>query len=121
MSVHQFHPRASNLPMASVGWQHTLDRACSEHEVVMVVRDYVASLDPYEVASLPPHCRPGKFVDAEDITSFAFDVVRYHCDEHEKTRELVHRIAAFFSYASTRLSQIMARGSNPDSQEQQSA
>src|SRR5687767_10391466 len=116
MSVHQFHPRASNHPTAPVGWQHTLDQAGSEHQVVMLVRDYVASLDPYQVASLPPQCRPGKFVDAEDITSFAFEVVRYHCEQNDKTRELVHRIAAFFSYASTRLSQIMARGNNPESQ-----
>ena len=106
--------------MAGVSWQESLDMARSEHDVVKVVREFVAALNPYELAQLPSSCRPGKFFSAEDITSFAFDVVRFHCEEQEATRELVHKIAAFFSYASTRLSQLMARANDTD-QEAQSA
>ena len=94
--------------MAAVSWHQSLDLARSEHEVLNVVREFVASLDPYQLAQLPAACRPGKFFDADDITSFAFDVIRHHCDEVDATRDLVQRIGAFFSYASTRLSQIMA-------------
>ena len=119
MSVHQFHRRPSNEPMAAVSWQESLDLARSEPEVVKVVRDYVASLNPSELGLLPAHCRPGKFFSAEDITSFAFDVVRYHCgDDQEQTRELVHKLAAFFSSAATRLSRIMARASDSNAQVQ---
>jgi hypothetical protein len=107
--------------MSAVGWQHVLDQARSEHEVVKVVREFVASLDYHELARLPAPCRPGKFFDAEDITTFAFEVVRHHCDEAEPTRELVHRIAAFFSHASTRLSQILARSNDLDEETQKSA
>ena len=94
--------------MAGVGWQDVIDRADSEQEVVRVVRDFVASLSPYDLARLPSQCRPGKFFGAEDVTSFAFEIVRHHCDQDVETRDLVHRIAAFFSQASTRLSQLLA-------------
>ena len=106
--------------MAAMGWQQTLDLADSEQAVVKVVRDFIASLDPYEMAGLPAQCRPGKFFDAEDITSFAFEVVRYRAPEDQPAPELVHKIAAFFSHASTRLSQLLARSNNPG-EEMQSA
>ena len=108
--------------MAAVSWQESLNLARSEQDVVKVVRDFVAGLNLYELDKLPSPCRPpGKFFDAEDITSYAFEVVRHHCDDDEPTRELVHKIATFFSYASTRLSQLMARAADPDEEEARSA
>lgn len=98
--------------MAAVSWQESLGLARSEQDVVRIARDFVASLNPYEVAQLPAPCKPGKFFNAEDITAFAFEVVRYRCEDKEQTRELVHKIAAFFSHASTCLSRIMARASD---------
>jgi hypothetical protein len=84
----------------------SLDLADSEHDVIAVVREFIASLDAYEIARLPSQCRPGKFFVAEDITSYAFDLVRYQCDKDAPTRELLHRIAAFFAHASARLSKL---------------
>ena len=84
----------------------SLDLAESEHEVIVVAREFIASFDAYEIDRLPPQCRPGKFFVSEDITSYAFDLVRYECDKDAPTRELLHRIAAFFAHASARLSQL---------------
>ena len=92
-----------------VTWRESLDLAESEHDVVAIVREFIASFEPQEIQRLPQHCRPGKFFDADDVTSFAFELVRYECDRDEQTRDLVHRIAAFFAYASSRLQHLMAR------------
>lgn len=105
--------------MSAVSWKECLELAESEHDVVRIARDFIASLEPGEIARLPAECRPGKFFDAEDITAFAFDVVRYECADHEPLSHLVHRIAAFFSQAATRLSQIMARTNDPEEEEQE--
>ena len=107
------HYRAGGVPMAAMGWMETLDLAESEQEVVKVAREFIASFDAFEMERIPQQCKPGKFFGADDITSYAFDVVRYQCDRDRETRELVHRIAAFFSYASSRLSQLMARSNDP--------
>ena len=120
MSIHQFHLRQGHAT-GPLTWQQTLDQADSEHEVIKVVRDFVASLNPQELAGLPEACRPGKFFGAEDVTSFAFEVVRHHCADDEPARELVHKIAAFFAYASTALSRLLSKSNDTDLEEQQSA
>ena len=102
-------------------WQDILDGAESEHAVVRIVREFVAAIDPFELASLPPPCRPGKFVDAADVTDFAFEVVRHQCADNEPARHLVHKIAAFFSHASARLSRIMARTNDTETDDVKSA
>ena len=56
--------------------------------------------------SLPEHLRPGKIVDANDITTYAFELVRHECHDAGAHR-LVERLAHVMSRASIRLSQIM--------------
>ena len=107
--------------MSAVSWKESLELAATEQDVVRLARDFVASLEPADIARLPQVCRPGKFFDAVDITAFAFDVVRYECADHEPLSQLVHRIAAFFSQAATRLSQIMASSNDPLEEEARSA
>ncbi len=93
--------------MAAVSWNDSLEMCSSEHDVIALVREFVAGLGPYEVEQLPAKLRPGKFFGAADVTAYAFEIVRYDCEEDE-ARQLVHRIAAFFSQASNRLSRLMA-------------
>jgi hypothetical protein len=90
-------------------WQDRLEEASSEAEVVAVARDFIATFTPAEMALLPPECRPGKFFEANDLTSYAFALLRHDCSDEREVAELVHKLAHFFSNASTRLSQIMAR------------
>jgi len=101
MSIHLLHPNGHPLT-----WQERFDGAATEAEVVDVVRDYVATLTPQEVGSLPPALRPGKIVDANDITTYAFDLVREECHD-EGIQHMVQRLAHILSRASIRLSQIM--------------
>lgn len=101
MSVHQLHPQGQPLT-----WQERLDSATCEHDVLEVVRDYLATLTHEEYASLPAELRPGKVVDANDVTTYAFELVRQECN-HEGMQHLVQRMGHVLSRASIRLSQIM--------------
>jgi hypothetical protein len=94
--------------MTSTTWEHRLDSAQSVDEVLGAARDFLARLDPQEIDGLPSKCRPpAKLVDPDDIGMYAFDLVRYECDDHE-VAELVHRLARFFSQASMHVARMMA-------------
>ena len=80
--------------------------ATTESEVVDVAREYLATVTPQEFGSLPEPLRPGKIVDANDITTYAFDLVRQECHD-EGVQHMVQRLAHVMSRASIRLSQIM--------------
>jgi hypothetical protein len=99
-------------------WQDRLRAAASESEVVGIVRDYVATLTPGDVERLPEPCRPGKFFDANDVTSFACTLVRHDCAVDAATARLVRKMVKFFTEASFRLSQFTAGAiaDNHDSQ-----
>ena len=115
MSVHQLHPQGHPLT-----WQERLDDATGEHDVLQVVRDYLATISHEEYASLPPELRPGKIVDANDITTYAFDLVRQECHD-EGLQHIVQRLGHMLSRASIRLSQIMVVEHQPDRESQQNS
>ena len=97
------------------GWQERLRNAASETEVVGVVRDYAATLSPVDLERLPEPCRPRTFLRANDVTNFAFTLVRHDCAVEGAAARIVGKLANFFADASVRLSQIMARGNaHPD-------
>ena len=106
MSVHELFKKS--LSLAATTWQEQLDGAHTESQVVMVVKDFVASLEPWQVATLPAHCRPGKFFDANDVTEYAFTLIRSESDDDTESARLVDRLSAFFAAASIRLAQILS-------------
>ena len=118
MSILQFQLREQPMPLS---WQDRLESALTEGEVVVVAKDFVAQFSPQEIESLPEPCRPGKFFDANDITGYAFMLVRNHCEERAEAVDLVDKLATFFSNASIRLSQIMARSNMSQDDSRQSA
>ena len=93
--------------MAVVTWQGRIAAALTEQDVVGVARDFVAALEPRDIASLPEECRPGKIVDSNDVTGYAFLLVRTQCAD-AGAAGLMWKLADFFSKASIRLSQILA-------------
>jgi hypothetical protein len=95
-------------------WQDRLEGSDSEAEVVQIARDYIATLDPAQVALLSPTCRPRKLITANDVSSYAFDLVRHECGEADDAAPFIHRLAAFFSHASIRLSEILRRTNDED-------
>lgn len=90
-----------------LSWQQRLASASTESEVVDLARDFVAQFSPYEIMTLPQHCRPGKLHDSNNVTEYAFAVVRHRCDDGEGVTYAVHKLADFFSQAAVRLSQIL--------------
>lgn len=107
--------------MRANSWQERLDLAETEDDVVLVARDYLASLHHSEIADLPEVCKPRKLFTAADVGTYAFDLARCDCEDREGIAKLVHRLAAFFVSANVRLSQILARTNDEDGEAQQSA
>ena len=94
-------------PTMSVSWQDRLDDASNVHDIVEIARDFLATWDRHEIAALPEPCRPGKIFDANDITSYAFQLVQNDCESDSDGAPLLHKMASFFSNASVRLSAIL--------------
>jgi hypothetical protein len=111
MSIHQLHPHGHPMP---VTWQDRLHAAESESEVVAIARDFIAEFAPREIAMLPEACRPPKLVDGNDITDYAFSLIRHRCDDGVGAEYAVHRLSAFFSGATSRLAQILHVRSQPE-------
>lgn len=91
-----------------MSWQDQLDAATTEADVVAVVREFMATVSPWEVARLPEGLRPRKITDASDITQYAFELVRGDVLDNEGTQRALHRLAHLFSRASLRLSAILS-------------
>ena len=92
-----------------VTWQLKLEHAETEVEVVAAAREFLAQFSPYEIEVLPARCQPPlKLVDADDIAAYALELVR-HDRQHLGGDALVGKLAAFFSHAALRLSQVARR------------
>jgi hypothetical protein len=109
-----------------MSWQDQLEQARTEADVVALVREFMATVSPWEVARLPEALRPRKITDASDVTQYAFDLVRGDVLDNEGTQRVLHRLAHIFSHASLRLSQILSEehahaASNAAVDEQRSA
>lgn len=95
-------------PLTSADWQGRLDRASHVAEIVSIAREFLATFTAREIESLPTPCRPPlDLIDIENVTSYAFDLASHKCDESASSADLIHELAAFFSHASIRLSQLL--------------
>jgi hypothetical protein len=108
MTIHQLHPNGRPAT-----WQGLLATCATEAEVVAVARDFLATISPCEAARLPETLRPRRMLDANDITTYAFDLVRGDAGDDGGTQRALHRLAHFFSRASIRLAEIMSGASSP--------
>jgi len=89
-----------------IDWQQRLWLSRSTDAVITLVREHVATLSRDELHSLPPTCRPVRIDNAEDVARYAFYLVSERCGSRQGSSEL-HRLASFFSAASTRLAQLL--------------
>ena len=120
MSIHLFQLR-ERTPLSAVTWESKLREADDEHEVIAIVREFVARFDPQEIDALPAVCRPGKFFVADDVAAFALSLAQHHCGDTAGAEELVHKLSAFFSEASNRLTQILRNDNSSEGDTRQSA
>ncbi len=111
-------PRTEKHAAMPPGWNDLLREAHTENDVITIVRDFIATLEPQEVDSLPVACRPGKFFEADDVTAFAFALVQHDCGDDPQAAALVSKLSSIFSNASNRLSQILARSNNNNNNEE---
>ena len=92
--------------MGSLGWEDRIDAAQSAAEVIVLARDFVASLETFEIAQLPVSCKPPKLTSAADVTNYAFDLLSYEVTTSDGTAKVIFKLAAFFAYASNRLARF---------------
>lgn len=95
-----------SVPQAAVDWQQRLWLSKSSDAVIALVREHVATLSRDDFYSLPPTCRPVRIDNAEDVARYAFYLVSERCGSRQSPSAL-HRLASFFSAASTRLAQLL--------------
>jgi hypothetical protein len=95
--------------VAAVTWQERIQLATSEAEVIRIARDFLATLDRFEIALLPDRCAPRKLFVAEDVSSYAFDLVGYYVDQPEPAAKIIRKLALFFTHAAIRLSELTMR------------
>lgn len=107
-----------DLPGSSLpgGWSDLTQRSTSEEELVQVMRDYVATWSPEELARLPIECRPGRIRDGEDIAQWAFELASSHCANTCKAEDepILAKMLVFVTQASMRLAQLKATAPGPE-------
>ncbi len=111
----------SAVTSALLAWHHRLSEAARVDEVVGVVRDYLAQWSPVDLARLPDPCRPGRIVDADDITLYALILVREQFNRDPVKDPMLTRMAGFFAAASRRVSQILAHSEDVPSSSAEAA
>jgi len=108
MSHQKYSPEIQHS-ISSLGWHGRLGEAASADDVVAIARDYLALWSPEELALIPQDLRPGKLVDADDVTGYALALVQARMGRGTPGEDVVHKIGNFFGSASLRLSQILMR------------
>jgi hypothetical protein len=96
-------------------WRLTVDAAQSEKDLVVAVRDYLATWQPDELSQLPESCRPGRITSGEDIADMAFRLsqVRLGFEGAQDRREMLDRMTGFFLHASERFGAILVANRDP--------
>ena len=89
-------------------WEQRLDVAPSTNEVLELVREFMANIPAAEWEGLPQALRVPALADPDDVASFAFDIVRYHCVGPTDPLPVAARLAVFLSAATRRIAQISA-------------
>ena len=82
----------------------------SEEDVVELVRVYLGSWRPEELAEIPAQCRPGKVRDAEDVGDCAYELSKARIAA-SGPQPLLVEMETVFAQACSRLSELEARES----------
>jgi hypothetical protein len=102
---------------------HPPDRfqlAANERDVVNAMRDAMQHWSPQDLARIPPHCRPGKLRDGEDIVNLAFTLTTTRIESDESNDVLV-QLETLFARACRRISELDHAGTHVDSRDEQDA
>ena len=91
-------------------WRLTVDAAQSEKDLVIAVRDYLATWQPEELSQLPESCRPGRITSGDDIADMAYKLskLRLGFEGTIDERFAFDRMMGIFLHASERFSKLSA-------------
>jgi hypothetical protein len=98
---------ADSRPVTSPPWRQRLHEAASDTDVLAVAREFVGALAARDVAMLPARLRPRPLLCAHDVSSYAFDLIGHYCEKGDPAARVIVQLAAFFTAASIRLSEIV--------------
>ena len=85
-------------------WSKRLDEAKSQEEVVGLVREYIESRDPEQLALLPPECTVPEHFTPDEIAQCAYALSAHH--GHDDSARIVQRMASVLSRAAVRLAEL---------------
>ena len=86
-------------------WHSQVDSVPTVEEVVALMRDYVASLTPEQLAHLPERCRPLRVKAEDDVEYWTFRLSAIPAPERAH-QEFVQDLFMHFLHASLRIAQI---------------
>src|SRR5687768_2231744 len=89
-------------------WTELLEIATTPDEILVLVRDFLATWSPDELAGLPAECRPrARFLVPEEVVLYAYTLALARCEATSNNPELL-RMDRFFSEASRRMAMAMS-------------
>ena len=89
--------------LAPPGWREKLAQAHTPFEVVVIARDFVDRLEPYEIEELPDACKPRPFQEPSAISEYAYDLKRCSQNAAGESARTVTKLAEFFTEAAYRI------------------
>ncbi len=96
----------SSSPAKGNRWLAQLAQSRTEDQLLRTCRRYLSSIRRADIERLPLACRPIPLEDATDLSAYALQLVRYHC-EVDDASPLALRMAAFYAHANMRMAQIL--------------
>jgi hypothetical protein len=98
-------------------WITRLREAVAPDQVIEIVNEYLASLPPSVLESIPDHCRPGPVTSADQIAEHAYRLVREQCGG-EMASDETDALASIFALASQRIPEIAAESQRSTDREE---
>jgi hypothetical protein len=92
-------------------WIPLLQSCDSESDLVRVLRDYLATIPPTDLAAIPAGAGIASFESALDVAGIAVSLAREELlfIGDEDSRTLLNNVTAVFPAAATRLAEIQAQ------------
>ena len=90
-------------------WHELIEAATGVPQAVSVMQDFVASLTPTDLASVPPDCRPSRIRDESDIDYWNLRLADA-CQElwaTDRDGQTMIEMSQLFLRASVRVSRLM--------------
>ena len=92
-------------------WIPLLQNCDSESDIMRVLRDFLASIPPKELAALPIGAGIASFQSAIDLAGIAVSLAREELlfAGDDEARKLLNNVTAVFSAAASRLAEIQSQ------------